>query len=522
MRIKKSLIGFFGLCVAMSCVVSLSADNLVLLHTNDTHSMIQPDKDGLGGVMRRKALIDSVRNAERNLLVIDTGDAVQGTLFYKFFKGEVEYPLMDMMGYDIRILGNHEFDNGIEELSKYYKEGRCISLSSNYDFAGTSLDGVLSPYVVKEYGGKKIGIMALNIDPTSLIASNNIEGVKWRDVIESGNRVAQMLKCEGCDMVVAVTHIGYEKENDKTTDVELAMQSKDIDIIIGGHSHTLIDPQREDVSQYRVKNLDGENVLIAQCGKSGKYVGYINIDLDKIDERNYEYRLIRVDDRFDGVIDERISSFLAPYEQVVDSVNSVPIARASMDMSNEERCGAFANWTADFAMHYAKYMIDSISDACFKSDMPVKVDLGIMNVGGIRQSISKGDVTEGQVLSTFPFSNHMVLVRLSGADLMQIFEVMARKGGEAVSDEVRVVTDDAGNVIRVLIDNTLLDINRDYIVSTIDYLAWGNDDLTAFAKGEILWSDDEEVSVRILDYIRWLSSMGLPISGDSRSRFIVK
>ena len=507
-----------NLMVASLCAMSavaVWADSLVLLHTNDTHSMIFPDKDGLGGVQRRKVLIDSVRNAEKNVVLIDAGDAVQGTLFFKFFGGEVENPLMDMMGYDIRVVGNHEFDNGIEQLRPHLEKSKSVLLSSNYDVASSGLKGLFKPYHIKKIGRHKVGFIGLNIDPKSLITEQNVEGIVWHDVVATANDLAAMLKREKkCDLVVAVTHIGYEKSNAKTSDVELAQASCDIDIIIGGHSHTMLDPTQADSFPHLIKNADGKEVLVAQCGKWGKKLGYIKVNLDNPD-KTPTYRLLSVDSRLDGKVDAEMARFLAPYAEVVDSVNNVAIARAVTDMTNEERCGALPNWTADYAMHFAHRMLDTLS-----SGKAPKADLAIMNVGGIRQPIYKGGVSEGQILSIYPFSNRMVMVKIKGADLWSIFEEMARKGGESVSDEVRIVVDKDRRLLNVLIDGEQLQKDRDYHVCTIDYLAWGNDDLVSFKKGEIVWSDTVDMSVRVLAYVRWLTEMGMPIVSDDNSRFI--
>ena len=127
-----------------------NAEKIVILHTNDTHSTIDVLPDGTGGVLQRKAIIDSVRNAEKNVILVDAGDIVQGTLYFKYFNGDVEYPVMEMMGYDIRVLGNHEFDNGMESLAGYYKTMNGKPLSSNYDFTGTELEGIFQPYLIRE------------------------------------------------------------------------------------------------------------------------------------------------------------------------------------------------------------------------------------------------------------------------------------------------------------------------------------------------------------------------------------
>ncbi len=505
--------------------VRASAEKLVLLHTNDTHSLIEPDASGRGGVVQRKAIIDSVRRSDRNVMLIDAGDAVQGTLFFKFFKGDVEYPVMDMLGYDIRILGNHEFDNGLEEMARYWKQARSHRLSANYDFTGTAAEGIFDPWYIKKIGGKKVGFMGINIDPESIIARANYEGMQFRDVLKTANETARFLKEDKhCDVVVAVTHIGYVKENDKVTDVELAQQSRDIDIIIGGHSHTLINPADPAKYPYLVPNAEGRNVLVAQTGKSGLYLGRIEIDLDKYgkgkspDGSAISYSLIPVTDRFTPEqTDKRLVAFVDKYRSRVDSVNSRKIVWNAQDMSNAVRTGSFPNWAGDFGAWYGRLVADSLR-AAGRDTGPL--DFSIMNIGGIRSSWSEGPVTEGQVLSTFPFSNHMVLMKLKGSDLIETMRMAAKKGGEAISDELRVVTDGDGNLVRVLINGEEVDPDRTYLMSTIDYLAWGNDDMTALANGEWVWREENEMSAPMMRYLTRLTELGLPVAADPTPRFV--
>lgn len=503
------------------CAFHAASENLVILHTNDTHSLIDPDKDGRGGVLQRKAIIDSVRKAEKNVVLVDAGDMVQGTLFFKFFKGDVEYPLMNMLGYDIRILGNHEFDNGLEDLAKHYKDVKSARLSANYDFSATPLKGMFDPYVIKKIGGKKIGFIGINVDPASLISKENYEGLKFKDIITTANNTAAMLKSEKkCDLVVVVSHIGVVKDNEKTTDYDLAKSSKDIDIIIGGHSHTVINPGNTGKFPSVVENAEGRPVLVAQTGKYGKKLGYIKIDLDALKSltpAQYDYELIDVTDRFaPEQLDKKVAAFIAPYRAKVDSVNSRVIARSLYDLNSDDRNGGYANWTADYAKWYGQLKLDSIDGA---NGMPKHLDMAVMNVGGIRQNMPKGDVTEGQMLSTFPFANRMVIEEVKGADIIDALKVAARKGGEGISENVRVVTDPEGNLLRVVIDGKEMDPEKTYTLCTIDYVAAGNDDLAGFGRGKILWRDDVEMAVPLLRYVYHLTDLGLPIAPDLTGRF---
>lgn len=506
------------IALALSLCLPAVAQSLVLLHTNDTHSNIDPDAHGVGGILPRKAIIDSVRKAEKNVILIDAGDMVQGTLYFKFFKGDVEYPLFNMMDYDVRILGNHEFDNGLGELASYWKKVKGARLSANYDFSDTPARGIFEPYVIKKVGNKKVGIMGINVDPASLISEENYEGMRFHDIIDTANATASLLKKKGCDLVVAVTHIGYDVPNGKTDDLDLARASKDIDIIIGGHSHTFVDPATPDKTPYWIKNAAGRDVLVTQTGKYGKNVGYIKLDLKDFSDRRMDYRYIPVTDRFAARSCSReMQDFLAPYKHKVDSVNSHVIAWSATDMPNGLSKGAYANWAGDFASWYGRQIADSLR----KRGVEIApVAFGMMNVGGIRQPMMKGAVTEGQILSTFPFSNRMRLIEIAGSDLISTMRIVAPKGGEAVSGEVRVVTDSVGNFERMLIDGVEIDPQRRYVVSTIDYVANGNDDMTPMKNHREIWRDNEEVSVRILEYIYHLTGNGVPLSADPNPRFV--
>lgn len=509
-----SLLGVAALCF------SANGEKLVILHTNDTHSAIEVNADGTGGALQRKAVIDSVRKAEKNVITVDAGDMVQGSLYFKYFRGDVEYPLMNMTGYDIRILGNHEFDNGMKDLAERYKTVKGARLSANYDFSGTELDGVFQPYVIKKVGGKKIGFFGMNVDPASLISPKNID-VNFKEIIPTANEVASFLKNEKkCDLVVAVTHIGYEKENDKTTDPEMIAASRDIDIVIGGHSHTLIDPAHPEKFPSLIKNADGKPVRVVQTGKYGRYVGKITIDLDNLkgaDGEDFAYELIPVTDRFpEETLDKKIIDFLKPYKQVVDSVGGRVIAQAAYGMENGQRVGPMANMTADLTYQYVQHKADSLRNA---GENVGRVDMAIMNVGGIRQNMPQGDITEGQILSTYPFSNRFVIVEIKGKDIIEAMRVAARKGGEGISGNVRVVTDGKGGLVRVVIDGEEMDPEKTYLLGTIDYAAEGNDDMLTLANHRKVWVDDVEVSAPTLYWFKRQGELGLPVSPDPTPRF---
>lgn len=335
------------LLAAASCFAAPQAlaDDLVIIHTNDTHSLIDPDHDGKGGVARRKVLIDSIRNENPDhTLLVDAGDVYQGTLFFNLYYGELEEKLMNALGYDIRILGNHEFDNGMEALAKNLKSAEADLVCTNYQFRGTPLEGIFDRFSIKEIDGKRIAFLGINLQPEGMISKRNFTGMGYTDAIEAANVAAKYLKeIEQVDAVIALSHIGYE---DSTPDDRtLARLSSDIDLIIGGHSHTVIDPDKGDLP-YIFKNQVGKPVLLAQTGKDGKFIGEIRVNLDSIGiGATPRYKLHSVDSRLDSRLDPKIAEIIAPYRAEVDSLNANYIASVPHDLPH--RCTELVNFAAD-------------------------------------------------------------------------------------------------------------------------------------------------------------------------------
>ena len=257
--------------------LSFGQKNIVILHTNDTHSRIEPIPEtdrtapDKGGVERRAVYLDQVRKENKNVLLLDAGDFLQGTPYFNLFKGKVEVEAMNLLKYDAVTLGNHEFDYGMEVLESVVKAADFPIISSNYDFSQTQLANFIKPYVIFNKEGVRIGVMAVNIRPSGLIASANYAGMKFLDPLTTANKVAQELRTQHkCDVVVCLSHLGY------TDDIKLAPQTRNIDIIIGGHSHTyLVEPNVQ-------KNADNKDVLIYQTAGRGIFVGRIDVELEKI------------------------------------------------------------------------------------------------------------------------------------------------------------------------------------------------------------------------------------------------
>lgn len=454
------------LAAAMTCG-SAVAERVVILHTNDTHSQVDPLADGTGGVARRKALIDSVRAAEPNVILVDAGDAVQGSLFFTLFHGEVEQKLLNLLGYDIQILGNHEFDNGLDALKRQLDAAIPQLLSTNYDFSATPLDGMFSPFAVREAAGHKLGLFAVNINPEGLIDGSGYEGMRYLDAYEAADAMAWYLRnIVRCDKVIAVTHIGYDDING-VNDVALARRSKNIDIVIGGHSHTLVDPASD---KARIPNAVGDTVLVLQTRNKGSYLGEIDIDFPT---GRTDARLISVDSRLDSRLDPAVDKMLAPYRHKVDSIISQPIGKSAVDL--DQKSPRTLNWLTD----YVKTRGEELSGA--------PVDLAIMNKGGIRNSIPKGTVTKGQVMEMLPFTNYIVVMEIKGSDLLENFAVMGRQDGNGISEGTEVVyRPGSGEVVSATVGGRDVDPDAVYRLATISYLAKGGDYMVPLTRGKII------------------------------------
>ena len=254
---------------------------LVILHTNDTHSCILPLKESLtdtviagrGGFIRRIAMIKEQRKEHpKNLLLFDSGDFSQGSSYYTMFKGDVEVGLMNRMGYDAVTIGNHEFDFGLENMARVFKMAKFPIVCANYDFTGTVCEGLVKPYVVLKRNGVRVGVFGLGAKLQGLVSGKNCVGVKYLNPAEVTRKMVDILRNqEKCDVVICLSHLGWDISD--YSDEELIPDTRGIDIVLGGHSHTFM----KEV-QY-LKNLDGKQVADDQNGKHAALVGKLVVDL---------------------------------------------------------------------------------------------------------------------------------------------------------------------------------------------------------------------------------------------------
>ena len=284
MKIYKNVFKYIVLllgCCSVSCTQQPKVQVLTILHTNDTHSQVDPLEEGkrdatCAGYARRMGFIEQARESDPNLILLDAGDYSQGTPYFNFYHGRIEIDAMNRMGYDAITLGNHEFDNGVDTLAAVLRIAKFPIVCANYDVKGSALEGVVRPYTIITRAHMRIGVFGIGIDPTGLIAERNFAPLKYLEPVSTAQNVVNKLKNEEeCDLIICLSHQGTDPCTDgKISDVELAQKTRDIDIIIGAHTHKVVD------NRY-VLDLDGDSVLLTQVGKSGARIGEIKVQMSE-------------------------------------------------------------------------------------------------------------------------------------------------------------------------------------------------------------------------------------------------
>jgi 5'-nucleotidase len=278
----KRILTILTIAVAVTLTAAAKGRQLLILHTNDTHSCVLPLNPNLadtmlagrGGFLRRAAMIDQMRREDKDLLLLDSGDFSQGSPYYTMFKGDVETELMNIMGYDAATIGNHEFDFGLENMARIFRKAKFPIVCANYDFTGTVVEGLVKPYVIIKRKGVRIGIFGLSPKLDGLVMASTCAGVRYSDPIKTANAVADKLKNEEkCDVVICLSHLGWDEAG--LNDMEMMAKTRNIDLVLGGHSHSYFKTLNH------VRNLDGKDVPNDQNGKHGIFVGKITLSLEK-------------------------------------------------------------------------------------------------------------------------------------------------------------------------------------------------------------------------------------------------
>jgi 5'-nucleotidase len=302
--IKQALLSGFGLASLNLIPYSLFANKknkhtkITILHTNDVHSHIEPFPNndpkypGLGGAARRASLIQQIRNEEENVLLLDAGDVFQGTPYFNMYEGEIDFKLMSLMQYDAATIGNHDFDNGIDGLNKMLPHAKFPFINANYDFSDTILKGKIKPYHIFIKDNFKIGVFGIGVELDGLVDKRLYKKTKYNDPVISANKISEQLKKEEkCDLIICLSHLGYDYKSDKISDLKLAAQTNNIDLIIGGHTHTFLDKPTE------ISNLSNKKTLITQVGWAGINLGRLDFYVHTDKNYSVSFQNLRIESK---------------------------------------------------------------------------------------------------------------------------------------------------------------------------------------------------------------------------------
>tara|TARA_B100001057_G_scaffold119156_1_gene117820 strand:+ start:371 stop:1282 length:912 start_codon:yes stop_codon:yes gene_type:complete len=287
--IKNFGLGAVGLTmINHKLIAQEDVKRITILHTNDMHSRIEPFSSGsfkgIGGMAQRSSIINEIRKKEKNVLLFDAGDIFQGTPYFNFYGGELEFKLMSQMKYDAVTLGNHDFDNGLDGLKKQLKHASFPFVCANYDFSKTILKNSFKPYKIFLKDGIKIGVFGIGVELNGLVPKELYKETKYLDPIIEANKISDKLKNKkGCDLIVCLSHLGLMYNSDKVSDLVIAQKSKHIDLIIGGHTHSFLEKPILET------NLDGKKVIINQVGWGGINIGKIDF-IFKQNKTNFDVK----------------------------------------------------------------------------------------------------------------------------------------------------------------------------------------------------------------------------------------
>jgi len=273
-----------AIAVASLLPISIYGENrhkrLIILHTNDVHSRIEPFPmdggkfQGRGGFSARNTIIEKIRSIEKNVLLLDAGDILQGTPYFNYFHGDLEFELMSAMKYDAAAIGNHDFDGGMENLARLADKATFPLICSNYDFKETILENKIAEYKIIEKDDIRIGIYALGIELNGLVPDNLCSGIKYSDPVTTALRFEQLLKTKKCDFIICLSHLGYSYSDNKVSDQIIAHKTNFTDVILGGHTHTFMSKPEE------ILNNRQKSCYIFQTGWGGVNLGRLDFEFD--------------------------------------------------------------------------------------------------------------------------------------------------------------------------------------------------------------------------------------------------
>jgi 5'-nucleotidase / UDP-sugar diphosphatase len=496
--------------------------HLTIVHSSEHHAHVEqfqlPNQPVQGGMPRRATLVERWRAENPNMVLLDAGDVMQGTLYFNQYAGQADLYFMNAMRYDAMVLGNHEFDKGQEALAALADNAQFPLLSANIDFSGSPLlQGKVAPYTVLNVGGQKVGVIGLTNEETG-IASSPGPGIAIARVVEAASRAVAELQGQGVDKIIALTHIGYEK------DKYLASAVDGLDVVVGGHTETLLGDkadlppfERDPDGPYPtvVKGRSGDPVLVVHANIWGRYLGKLDVDFDA-DGRAVGWggglTFLGEDIPEDPALAAKVQEFAAPIAALKETV----VGSAAVDLNGER----------DRVRKGETNLGDLVADAMLEKTGPTGAQVAIMNGGGIRTSIPAGQVTLGQVLEVLPFGNALIVFDLPGSALRKALENGLSRVAEGAGRFPQVSglhfsydpnAPPGARLTSIEVRNEdgyqPLDEDALYRVVTNDFMQKGGDDYTAFAAGRNVLVLDFLIADTVAEYIGAHSPVSPQVDG---------
>lgn len=474
-----------------------------ILHTNDTHAHVDShvvgfknDTEEVGGLARLVSFVRDVRSKEKNVLLLSAGDVFQGTLFFNFFKGLADYELMNIAGYDAATLGNHEFDEGPAWLLQAMEKLSCDVVNCNVAFGKSYPDAAkkIKPYVIKECGGLKIAIIgAITKDLFTLVNIRNLSDIQLNNPVESIAPIVRELRPK-VDMILVLSHMGLKE------DLELAELVADIDLVIGGHSHSLL------IAPVVMRTSRGQQVVINQAYEKDEYIGEVVMAFSPSSKK---WRLVSGKlNRLDKSVakDPGAQKIIEDYQKKISGEVKSVIGEAMKPLIGDK----------DSVRAQETNLGNLIADSL---RFHAQADIGVINGGSIRNSINKGPVTIEHCMNVFPFSNMVARLTMKGSVLREAFEQIAKKrragtygGFLHISKGMQVAYVD-GKLTEFTLNGQPINDNTLYTVAMSDFTAAGGDGFNMFATVADRFTDGVKVCDAMIEFIKHLKKIDMDTEG---------
>ncbi|MEB3329661.1 MAG: 5'-nucleotidase C-terminal domain-containing protein [Candidatus Sericytochromatia bacterium] len=494
-RIAQTCLAAALLGVAPVAPALAAPELLTILHTNDTHDHLEPfnagGAEGIGGIARRTTLFRRIRKETPATLVLDAGDVFQGTPLFNFYAGEPDYMTMAQAGYDVLTVGNHDLDNGLENLQQQVRhlgQGRGPVSANMLDEAGKPL---FESHREVQVGKLKVAVIgALGVEAFHAVAEPRRKGVQILEPLPVLRELVGRLRPK-VDLVVLLTHIGHEGE------VELAHALPEVDLIVGGHSHTKVE------APVVVSHPGGRNTLVVQAFQWGQFVGRLDLQVEGRRIVGHTGRLIPV--TADLPPDPAVAATVARYADRIAVQMKEVVGRSEAAFTNSRK--------RDGDTPLGNLIADVMRET-------TGTDVGLMNSGGIRAPLPKGPITRGMVFSMLPFENYLVTFACSGAELQRILDFAASRNGKSGSLQVSGVryTVDGVRATEVTVNGRPLDPAARYRVTTNDYIAQGNDGAEVFRSIAAVGNTGLLMRDAFLQHLSRNPVLSLPEGGRIRKR----